>query len=305
MPLFSGFPRLFHPSVLTLRNTSWQLSPASRTIIASFYSTWACRVLAFDKSPTPCRQQQLMPAMPFSDDLYSADVDYPDVDYPDVDSFSDELSPADGYFERAMPSGAMVPDPSQVSDDKTVEDKVLITRPEPRMGSGSSSRPTNSPTLEQLHPTHNNASAVSSPTVGSPVAPRSFNRIHPDALIMGAIAPPPAYSASPVPTSSHASSSPQSPQDHRSYNTFQQPHLEHRLEQGFLPTRDPQNMGRPEGEPNEEAPLVGIRVERKSRRRTVLRKLLFAALVLTVMTSVLTAALNWNNSVRRSDTLQK
>lgn len=246
-----------------------------------------------------------MPAMPFSDDLYSGDVEYPDVDYPDVDSFSDELSPADGYFERAVPSGGMVPDPSQVSDDKTVEDKVLITRPEPRTAAGSSSRPTNSPTLEQLHPTHNNASAATSPTVGSPVAPSSFNRIHPDVLIMGAIAPPPAYSASPPPTSSHAPSSPQSPQEHRSYNTFHQPHLEHRLEQGFLPTRHPENMGRPEGEPNEEVPLVSIRVERKSRRRTVLRKLLFAALVLAVMTSVLTAALHWDNSVRRSYTVEK
>jgi hypothetical protein len=249
--------------------------------------------------------------MPY--DLYS-----PDPNYSDVESFSDELSPADGYFEREIPSSAMVPDPSQASDDKTVEDKVLIPRPGPRIGSGSSSRPTNSPTLEQLHPSHPNASAassahvMSSPTANSSPAPRSFSRIHPDALIMGAVAPPPAYSPSPpLPTSSQGPPSPQSPQDSRGYNTFGQLHLEHHPEQGYRPNREPEipnsepeTMGSAEEGPSELTPLTSIRLKRRSRLRDILRKLLLVALVFAVLAPILTTILKWKDSVRRSLILQ-
>lgn len=240
--------------------------------------------------------------MPFSDDLYS-----PDADYSDDESLNDELSPADGYFGRDNPSNAMVPDPSQPSDDKTVEDKVLITsRPEPRTGSESSSRPTNTPTLEQLLPSHNNASAVSnanvtSPTSNSSSAPRSFGRIHPDDLIVGGLPPPPAYSPSPsLSTSPQALPLPRSPQDSRNYSTFGQLPLEHHLEQGFLPYRELENMGRPEEDPNEATPLASFQVKKSSWRRSIIRKLLFVALVLTILSSTLTALLNWKHPVRIS-----
>ena len=217
---------------------------------------------------------------------------------------NDELSPADGFFGRDNPLNAMVPDPSQPSDDKTVEDKVLISRPEPRTGSGSSSIPANSPTLEQLLPAHNNASAVSStygtssPTANNTSAPRSFGRIHPDALIMSGLPPPPAYSPSPSSSAPQTLPLPQSPQDSGSYNTFGERRLEHQLEQGYLPTRQPETMGRPEGEPNEATPLAGGQVKRSSHRRTLIRKILFVALVLTVLISILTAVLNTKGSVR-------
>jgi hypothetical protein len=238
--------------------------------------------------------------MPLSDDLYS-----PDANYSDGESINDQLSPADGYFGRDNPAGAMVPDPSQSSDEKTVEDKVLITRPEPRTESGSSSRPANSPTLEQLLPSHTNASSVSnahstsSPTATSPPAARSSGRAHPDALIMGGLPPPPAYSPSPLSaTSPHALPLPQSPQGGRSYNTFGQRRLEDQLEQGYLPNREPENMGRPEREPNEATPLASVQVKRTSRGRPVCTKILFVALVLAVLSSVLTAVLKWKDSVR-------
>jgi hypothetical protein len=232
--------------------------------------------------------------MPYSDDLYS-----PDTNHTDSESINEQLSPADGYFGRDNSSNVMVPDPSQSNDDKTVEDKVLITGPEPRTSFGSSSRPTDTPTLDGLLPSHNNASSLScthgtsSPTTSSPQASRLFNRIHPDALIVDALPPPPAYSPSPSPFPPQAVPLPQSPQDGRSYNTFGQ-----RLEQTYLPSREPENMGRPEGEPNEATPLASVQVKKSSRRQLAIAKILFVALVLTVLSSVLTAVLNWKDSVR-------
>ena len=139
---------------------------------------------------------------------------------------------------------------------------------------------------------------TSSPTASSPPASRSFNRIHPDALIVGALPPPPAYSPSPSPfPPPQAVPLPQSPQDSRSYNTFGQRGLEHHLEQGYLPNGEPQDMGRPEGEPNESTPLASVQVKKSSRRRSAIAKILFVALVLTVLSTFLTAVLNWKDSV--------
>jgi hypothetical protein len=163
--------------------------------------------------------------MPFSGDLQS-----PDPNYSGAESFSDELNPADGYFERGTPSSAMAPD-----DEETVEDKVLIPRPEPRIGSGSSSRPTNPLTLEQLHPLYRRATAVSSANIMSsptryrrPSVPRAFiSRRQVDGLARDAAAPPPAYSPS-APLRTRSPSSPQSPQDSRDSDTFGQLRLERR-----------------------------------------------------------------------------
>lgn len=237
--------------------------------------------------------------MPFSDDLYS-----PDANYSDGESVHNELSPSDGFFERDNPLNSMVPDPSQSSDDKTVEDKVLISRPEPRTGSGSSSLPANSPTLEQLLPTHNNASAMSSaygtssPAASSPPPPRPLNRIHPDALIMGGLPPPPAYSPSPASPTPQVLPSPRSPEDSRNYNTFGDRPLEGRLEEGILPRREPETMGRPEEEPNEATPLAGVQFKRNSARRSIITKILFLALIIAVLSSIVTALIKRKDSVR-------
>lgn len=179
---------------------------------------------------------------------FSGDVQSPDPNYSGAESFSDELNPADGYFERGTPSSAMAPD-----DEETVEDKVLIPRPQPRIGSGSSSRPTNPLTLEQLHPLYRRATAVSSANIMSsptryrrasavssanvmssptrnrrPSVPRSFiSRRQVDGLTRDAAAPPPAYSPS-APLRTRSPSSPQSPQDSRDSDTFGQLRLERR-----------------------------------------------------------------------------
>src|SRR4051812_5721699 len=106
-----------------------------------------------------------MSGLPYSDNLYSAN------DESDAESFSDELSPADGYFNRRdMPTNELVPDPSQ-EDSKTAEDKVLIPRREARQNSEIGSRATNSPTLSQLYPSHTDASAATSNNV--PLSPVS------------------------------------------------------------------------------------------------------------------------------------
>lgn len=237
--------------------------------------------------------------MPYSDDIYS-----PDANYSDGESMHDELSPADGFFERdGPPLNAMVPDPSQSTDDKAVEDKVLIKKPEPQTGSGSASLPANSPTLEDLLPAHSNASAISStygtssPSASNP-PPRSFNRAHPDALIMSGLPPPPAYTPSPSSAAPQSLPSPESTQASRSYNTFGDRSLEHHLEQGFIPPRQPETMGRPEEEPNEATPLAGVQSKRTTRRRAIIAKILFVALVLTVMSSIVTALLRAKNPVR-------
>jgi hypothetical protein len=252
------------------------------------------------------RQQHFVPAMPYSDNLYSAPTDNSDAE-----SFSDELSPTDGYFRREVPSGAMVPDPSQASrDNKSVEDKVLIPtyRPGASTNSGEASGTTNSPTLAQLHPhtshhyaspttnTASNPAPIRSPPSSSasntPSSPRSSRRtdpLHPSlAPVMGV--PPPAYSPSPI--------SPQAPQG-RSYNTFdrQQPQQEHQQQQGehledHRLSRDPESMGRPYGagssneDPHESTPLYA-RVERNPRRRVIFQKILFVALVFAVMAACL------------------
>jgi hypothetical protein len=239
--------------------------------------------------------------MPYSDNLYSAN------DESDAESFSDELSPTDGYFNRReMPTAGLVPDPSQTSrDNKDTEDKVLIPGREARQNSEMGARATNSQTLSQLYPSRAATSAAaserspSSPISNTPSSPISSRRtldsysLHAPRLPP----PPPAYSESP-PTSPVAPAFPQS----RTYNTFEQP-----LPQAF-PHRDaPESMGAPPGrEPTETTPLAGSAPEtnspsRKRRRssfcRTLIRKLLFLALVITVLTALLTTMLNWKTQV--------
>ncbi|KAH8661616.1 hypothetical protein BGZ60DRAFT_380915 [Tricladium varicosporioides] len=94
--------------------------------------------------------------MPLSDNLYSAEDS-------DAESFSDELSPSDGYFNSgdASPRG-MVQDPT-FDDDKKPEDKTLIPTPTASQAStGRSSRMANYPSLPQLTSSSNYASGPSS-----------------------------------------------------------------------------------------------------------------------------------------------
>jgi hypothetical protein len=235
---------------------------------------------------------------PHSDNLYSAEES-------DNESFSEELSPADGYFGRGQVSAnAMVPDPS--IEDSKPEAKTLIP-PHLLESMGRGSRiPNHSSSL----PSHSYASAQSASTSvpshpsyipTSPVSSRRLDDLFPrrPASMNG---PPPAYSPSPEPAffSSQESSQPSQPSPRSqssqpsppsqasqliptAYNTFPERHLQ----RGYLPRREePESMGNPEELPNESTPL-SCESRRSSPCRDILRKLLLIALVLTVTTTLL------------------
>ena len=229
--------------------------------------------------------------MPYSDNLYSANDDESDNE-----SFSNELSPTDGFFNRRpMSPSHMVPDPSLDRKDREEEDKVLIPRNETRNESGSASRSTTSPTLEQLFPSQNYASSQSNnrpappPTSSNtPSSPSSYRRTDnnvfsaPNHSMQG---PPPAYTPSSPTTSSHST------HNNRSYSTFEP----RRLEQGLA--SEPQSMGRPAEDPDETTPLSENPVRKLSRRRLFIKKSLFVALVIAVVIGAMTTFLNWGQSV--------
>lgn len=226
--------------------------------------------------------------MPLSDNLYSAEDS-------DAESFSDELSPSDGYFNSgdASPRG-MVQDPT-FDDDKKPEDKTLIPTPTASQAStGRSSRMANYPSLPQLTSSSNYASGPSSE--GSPSSPNTIrshishgtpraDRIFSEHAPLMNDAPPPAYTPNPS-----SSSGTQARQDGAVYSAFPEYHLE----RGFLaPQREPQSMGgpvdRPIDEPSETTPLADGNRRRPLRYRRVLRRVLFIAVVFGVIGTMVTA----------------
>lgn len=222
--------------------------------------------------------------MPVSDNLYSAEGS-------DGESFSQELSPSDGYFNRGdRRQDVMVPDPSL--DDKKVEDKTLIPTPNPQASTGETSRTSLHSMLPQSTSSRPYASPPSSenssslPTRYTPISrmssrrPASFSEHTPLMNI-----PPPAYSESPVPSPSTSSQdqAPNSPQHSRNestYSTFS----EHRLERGFLPIHQPESMGGPV-DADERTPLSGDKPG-PSHRRLIIKKLLFVTLVFAIITAL-------------------
>lgn len=217
--------------------------------------------------------------MPYPANLSSAN------DESDAESFSDALSPADGFFRpnRISPN-SMVPDPSLQA-----EDKVLIATNEGRADSGRAFRSMNSPTLGQLFPSQNYASSSrsnnhpspssTSYTPSSPLPSRIPTRRTVDdssehtPLIQG---PPPAYTSSPPTTSTLSHTT-------RGYSTLEP----HRIEQDFPPNHEPESMGSPSEVPVERVPPSNNPTRGTSRQR--IRKLLFFALMVSVMTGVLTS----------------
>jgi hypothetical protein len=238
--------------------------------------------------------------MPVSDNLYSAEDS-------DGESFSEELSPSDGYFNRGeLRRDVMVPDPSM--DDKKVEDKTLIPTPNSQASTGRTSRSSLSAVLPQsasprpyasLPSTETNSSSL--PTTYTPMPrmssrrPASFSENTP----LTNIPPPPAYSESPEPPSSTSSNFPQdqpphSPRHSRNestYNTFS----EHNLERGFLPLHEPQSMGGPI-DADERTPLSGDKPG-PSRRRLIIKKLLFMALVFAAIVALVSVVFTSKTSV--------
>lgn len=220
---------------------------------------------------------------PYSDNLYSADDD----GNSDTESFSDELTPSDGYFQRSsMPStGRLVPDPS--IDHGPPEAKTLIESPRlhPRNRAGPSQFPSvhsNPPSVSSLatSPPYMSPGTSQGRTQYTAVSPVSSRRREPSFSEHESLMyqPPPAYSESPAPSSVSSVANP------TTYSTFQFQHLE----RGFpLPRPEPQSMGGPLNElTSEDTPLVSP--WKLSPGRKKVKVLLFAGLVLVVIGTTLT-----------------
>jgi hypothetical protein len=214
--------------------------------------------------------------MPYADNLYSADDS-------DVESFSDELSPTDGYFSsRDHPQDEMVPDPSLETATDTAQSKTHEARAEAAANSEShtTSRPA-SPMVSASSPLRVSAAASStiynssSPTAYTPHSPRSPHRRQDDLYsetspLLHPIAPPPAYSAAIL-------------QDfNRNYSSAPP----HQLEEGI---REPESMGRP-NDFNERSPLWVRQVKKLPPWRLLLKNILLIALVLFLAVGILIAA---------------
>lgn len=210
--------------------------------------------------------------MPAPDNLYTADDT-------DGDSFSDELSPTDGYFNAGNMPSHMVEDPSI---DSKPEPKTLIAPPQSRR-TGETSRSSLPTNLPHSPSSPHYAAPQSTPqlqlnasmsrvqyTPPSPIAPSPTDSMFSENNPL-ANGPPPAYSPSPAP--------PELVQDSagQRYNTI----LEE--EQGFLRPREPQSMGGPVEGLDERTPLSGSRqspFRRISKKaRNAIRKALLILLV--------------------------
>lgn len=215
-----------------------------------------------------------MPSYP-SDNLYSGEDDA----VSDTESFSEELSPSDGYFQRpemADRTQPLVPDPT--IDYGPPEAKTLIEPPDSQ-SSGSRIHPGSPPQSSHVSASHH-ASPGTSPgrPPSVPVSPVSSRWRQPSFSEQEPLMyqPPPAYSESPPP--SHRSSQSVEP----SYNTFNSP-------RGLplLHPREPQSMGGPMDQPpSEDTPLIAWKKRCTPRRRRV-QAWLFAGVVLTVVATTL------------------
>lgn len=231
--------------------------------------------------------------MPYADNLYSADDS-------DIESFSDELSPTDGYFTGPSPSNAMVPDPS-LEQTSSAESKAQEARAEAESNPENHSSPTPLqtqspfPPLNHFQPSASASysgypavTAASSNSSTSPTTPVSpFRRVpdtqprhnfySEDSPLLRPFAPPPTYSAA---TSASQSSHP-SQSFGRNYNTISEGDLEH----GQIQTRMPESMGGPV-DSNERQPLwsrdrdSGSRLPRARRWLIILLALGLAAVAL-------------------------
>lgn len=223
--------------------------------------------------------------MPFSDNPYSADDS-------DVDSFSDELSPTDGYFNpnrgaAGIRPGMMVQDPSIGLDDKKPEAKVLIPTPHAQAPMRQGERASNHPAMAQSSSSASYASPP--PSENSPASPENrhthnpLSRLSPQhhdhvfaeqmPLMSG---PPPAYT--PSPDTPHAAV--ELSASERSYRTFAENHLE----RGLLEPHQPESMGgHVEDEADERAPLSNNTLTKIPRWRRVNKRVLLLALLSTVI----------------------
>lgn len=224
--------------------------------------------------------------MPYADNLYSADDS-------DVESFSNELSPTDGYFSnRDHPQDVMVPDPSLETGPNTAESKAREAREEsatssenhPTSRSASPEVPASS-LLRVAAPASPTIFNPSSPTAYTPRSPTSSHRREDDLYsesspLLHTAAPPPAYSA--------ATSQPTLQHFNRNYSTISA----HQLESGL---HEPESMGG-RHDFNERSPLWVKQVKKLPHWR-IFRNVLLVALVLGLAVGFIVAAAKSGESV--------
>lgn len=185
--------------------------------------------------------------MPHSDNLHSADDS-------DTESFSDELSPTDGYFSnRAHPQDVMVPDPTVGGCNAKAQEATAETQANSQSHFPNSHVRPLSPTSSLPVPSGADSSTYTpaSPstytprTLASPF-PRQEDLYSEASPLLHPSAPPPAYSAATL----HSGDQ----HINRNYSTI----FAQQLEEG---NREPESMGQP-NEYNERTPLWMRRTRR-------------------------------------------
>jgi hypothetical protein len=224
--------------------------------------------------------------MPYADNLYSADDS-------DVESFSNELSPTDGYFaSRDHPQDVMVPDPSLGTGPSMAESKAreageeAIASPE-NLAAGTSASPgvSASSPFRVAAPAPSTIYSPSTHTAYTPHSPASSHRREDDLYsetspLLHTVAPPPAYSA--------ATSQPTLQHFNRNYSTISA----HQPESGL---HEPESMGGPH-DFNERYPLWVKQAKKMSRWR-IFRNVLLVALVLGLAVGFIITAVKSGESV--------
>lgn len=225
--------------------------------------------------------------MPFADDLYSADDS-------DVESFSEELSPTDGYFSpRNLPHNVMVLDPSL--QEGAVESKAREAQRESEASQAGHFAGSDvvSQTISTSEPFRYSSTAYSPTSTSSnafhPQLSPPFRRdeSYTEASSLLHPAPPPAYSAATSqPTSSLSRGF------HPDYRTISTRHLE----EGEVYRHEPESMGNPVAVEEQPPPAWMIRIK-KLQSRSILKKILLVFLVSALGIGFLVTGIKNNQSV--------
>ncbi|KAH8819683.1 hypothetical protein F5884DRAFT_660254 [Xylogone sp. PMI_703] len=241
-----------------------------------------------------------------SDDLYSPNEEADD------ESFAEELSPADGYFERRqMPNETIIlpPEPEEPKSklkssevwQETLDntkylptDSRLLARPLPLETSiySPSSSGQHSHSASMGHPAQD---LPSSQLRGSHRPSSNPFYINTD--------PPPAYT--PPSTANSPTTSRTPVQEPISPRSNPRPPSPRNIEEGLPPRREPESMGAPEEQSNERTPLWNntIRSNRVKdhSRRIFARKILFLALLAVLISGFIKALYHLSQNLNRGN----
>ncbi|RFU27895.1 hypothetical protein B7463_g8440, partial [Scytalidium lignicola] len=221
---------------------------------------------------------------PRSDNLYSAD------DESDAESFSEELSPSDGYFERRQLPNETIIFPPQPSDEPKSKlkaneawqealdntkylptDSRLLARPLASSSTTYSPSSSGQPSI---------SASMGHPAQISPSPqPRGSHRTSSNIFYLNSD-PPPAYTPPTATNSPVDLPTPTQGSDSQTLNS--NPPSPRHIEEGLPPHREPESMGAPEEQSDERTPLWNDTVPSnriKNRTRVIIQRLLFLALL--------------------------